>query len=55
MSLTPYPLPRPTRLCVVRHGETNWNTGKRVQGQIDIWTLLSWAERDHLAGSLDEL
>ena len=36
MSLTPYPLARPTRLCVVRHGETDWNTGKRVQGQIDI-------------------
>ncbi len=36
MSLTPYPLARPTRLCVVRHGETDWNAGKRVQGQIDI-------------------
>ena len=27
---------RPTRLCVVRHGETDWNAGKRVQGQIDV-------------------
>jgi probable phosphoglycerate mutase len=27
---------RPTRLCVVRHGETEWNAGKRIQGQIDI-------------------
>lgn len=29
-------LPLPTRLCVVRHGETEWNTGKRIQGVIDI-------------------
>jgi len=36
MSLARFPLARPTRLCVVRHGETDWNTGKRVQGQIDI-------------------
>lgn len=26
----------PTRLCIVRHGETDWNAGKRIQGQIDI-------------------
>lgn len=26
----------PTRLCFVRHGETDWNAGKRIQGQIDI-------------------
>lgn len=25
-----------TRLCFVRHGETDWNAGKRIQGQIDI-------------------
>lgn len=25
-----------TRLCLVRHGETEWNAGKRIQGQIDI-------------------
>ncbi|MEW6513714.1 MAG: histidine phosphatase family protein [Pseudomonadota bacterium] len=25
-----------TRLCIVRHGETDWNTGKRIQGHIDI-------------------
>jgi len=25
-----------TRLCIVRHGETDWNAGKRIQGQIDI-------------------
>lgn len=25
-----------TRLCIVRHGETDWNARKRLQGQIDI-------------------
>ena len=27
---------RPTRLCIIRHGETDWNAGKRIQGQIDV-------------------
>ena len=26
----------PTRLCVVRHGETAWNAERRIQGQTDI-------------------
>lgn len=26
----------PTRFCIVRHGETDWNAEKRLQGQIDI-------------------
>lgn len=26
----------PTRLCIVRHGETDWNAEQRIQGQIDI-------------------
>lgn len=26
----------PTRLCIVRHGETDWNAQRRIQGQIDI-------------------
>lgn len=36
MSPAAFPLARPTRLCVVRHGETDWNAGRRLQGQIDV-------------------
>lgn len=30
------PTSRTTRLCLVRHGETEWNAERRIQGQIDI-------------------
>ncbi|MBU0752456.1 MAG: histidine phosphatase family protein [Gammaproteobacteria bacterium] len=26
----------PTRICFVRHGETDWNAEKRIQGHIDV-------------------
>jgi probable phosphoglycerate mutase len=25
-----------TRLCIVRHGETDWNLEKRIQGHTDV-------------------
>ncbi|HEY6897649.1 MAG TPA: histidine phosphatase family protein [Rhodocyclaceae bacterium] len=27
---------QPVRFCIVRHGETDWNTQRRLQGHIDI-------------------
>lgn len=30
------PTKNPTRICLVRHGETEWNAERRIQGQIDI-------------------
>ena len=30
------PTNQPSRLCLVRHGETQWNAARRIQGHIDI-------------------
>lgn len=34
--MPPMPSTSVTRFCLIRHGETDWNSEKRVQGQIDI-------------------
>ncbi|MDP1900263.1 MAG: histidine phosphatase family protein [Rubrivivax sp.] len=32
----PHPVPGPTRVFVLRHGETAWNVERRIQGQLDV-------------------
>ncbi|HWU85383.1 MAG TPA: histidine phosphatase family protein, partial [Rhodocyclaceae bacterium] len=36
MNAPVFHLPSSTRLCIVRHGETDWNAERRIQGQLDI-------------------
>lgn len=48
-----FPKIQPTRLCIVRHGETDWNAGKRIQGQIDVpLSALGHAQARATANSL---
>ncbi|MCX7175612.1 MAG: histidine phosphatase family protein [Proteobacteria bacterium] len=45
-----------TRLCLVRHGETDWNAERRVQGQIDIpLNAKGWTQAAFLARGLAEV
>ncbi len=41
------------RLCIIRHGETHWNTGRRIQGHTD--TLLNDAGRAQAEALRDTL
>ena len=44
----------PTRLCVVRHGETAWNAEHRVQGQLDVpLNAVGQAQAQAVAKALD--
>ena len=44
-----------TRFCLIRHGETDWNAQKRVQGQIDIdLNAVGEAQARALADALGE-
>jgi probable phosphoglycerate mutase len=39
-----------TRFCLVRHGETDWNTERRLQGQIDTSLNANGQEQARLLG-----
>lgn len=40
-----------TRICLVRHGETEWNAERRLQGQIDIALNANGLRQARAAGS----
>ncbi len=39
-----------TRICLVRHGETEWNAERRIQGQIDIGLNATGVKQAEAAG-----
>ena len=39
-----------TRICLVRHGETEWNAERRIQGQIDIGLNANGLKQAEAAG-----
>lgn len=44
------PTAQRTRFCLVRHGETEWNAERRIQGQIDIALNATGLRQAALAG-----